>query len=385
MPGSIEKTVGETSGASSAAGPSNGSSWGREADAVSETVSVRGPSAVRLDDPPGGAVEIPPGWKSQFGVDRRLELGDRGGLCARDDVVYRLVPFGRVADEQGPGHVAPMPVDLCLEVEQDDLALADHRIRRRAVRHRRVRPGEAGRIERDCLGTAGPEEPLEIESEVPLGRAGPDLWQECRQGSVGDPTCRGNSFDLARLLDRPIRLDPALDGDELDVRRGALEASPHGVREHSGLDPHSARTNGGDELRPGLGEIARTVDDAAVGHRAPGLDGVARVGKHNNLIWDDEELAGRSRDLLLARSEREPGEVPHVLRAQPEIGVDAGSLEPIPEARETSRSCRLIGLEPASVIGRRGRRGKVLRLRHAAGHFEPYLAMFALCSAIVFA
>ena len=56
----------------------------------------------------------------------------------------------------------------------------------------------------------------------------------------------------------------SVDACELNVRRGAFEASPDGVREHGGLDPDTAHPNGRDELGPCLGEIARTIDNAAV-------------------------------------------------------------------------------------------------------------------------
>ena len=44
----------------------------------------------------------------------------------------------------------------------------------------------------------------------------------------------------ARLLRRPIGLDPALDRDELDVRRRGLEPPPHRVRHEPGLDARPA-------------------------------------------------------------------------------------------------------------------------------------------------
>ena len=66
-----------------------------------------------------------------------------------------------------------------------------------------------------------------------LGHARPDLGQQRGERPVGDRAGGRDPLDLGRLLGRPVGLDPALDGHELDVRRGRREPSP---------DAHATRT-----------------------------------------------------------------------------------------------------------------------------------------------
>ena len=132
----------------------------------------------------------------------------------------------RVADEQGPGHVAAVAGDLRAEVEQQDRAHPNRSVSRRAVRQRRLGAAQAGHVEGQRLRSAGPHPPLEVEGELGLGHARPDARQQPRQRPVGHGTRRGDALDLGRLLDRPVRLDPALDRDELDVGRRGRKTLP---------------------------------------------------------------------------------------------------------------------------------------------------------------
>ena len=108
----------------------------------------------------------PLGSASAPARDGRLERRDRGRLGARDELVDLEVALGRLADEQRPGHVAPVAVDLGAEVEQEDGAVDDRPIAGRAVRQRRLGPRQAGDVERERLGAAGPDQPLESQREV---------------------------------------------------------------------------------------------------------------------------------------------------------------------------------------------------------------------------
>ena len=80
-------------------------------------------------------------------------------------------------------------------------------------------------------------------ASVVLGDARPDLRQQRRQRPVRDRARRRDALELGRLLDRPVRLDPALDRDELDVRRRGLQARPQRVRHEPRLDRDPRRAD----------------------------------------------------------------------------------------------------------------------------------------------
>ena len=112
------------------------------------------------------------------------------------------------------------------------------------------------------------------------------------------------------------------------------------------------------------------LDEARVGRLAARLDRVARVGQDDDLVAADEELPGVPGDLLLAVGEGEPGEVAHVLAADPEVGVDPGGREAGAEAGEPGRSGRPVGLLPVAALRRRSvAAGEVRRRAGQARHW----------------
>ena len=70
-----------------------------------------------------------------------------------------------------------------------------------------------------------------------------DPRQQRRQRPIGDRARGGDPLQLRRLLHGPIRLDPALDRDQLDVRRRGLEAPPQRMRDEPGLDRDATRAD----------------------------------------------------------------------------------------------------------------------------------------------
>jgi hypothetical protein len=152
--------------------------------------------------------------------DCGLEPGDRLGLGACHELVDIEVGRLRLADEQRPRHVASIAGDLRPAVEQQHRAVQDGSIAGRAVRQRRLWPRQASHIEGECLGAAGPDQPLQLERQRRLGHARPDLGKQRRQRPVGDDTRRRDPLDLGWLFDRPVGLEPAFDRHELDVRCG---------------------------------------------------------------------------------------------------------------------------------------------------------------------
>ena len=174
------------------------------------------------------------------------------------------------------------------------------------MRQRGLRAGEARDVEGERLGATGPHQPLEPDREVVLGHARTDLGQERRERAVGDRTGRSDALELGRLLGGAIRLDPALDGDQLDVRGRGRQSLPGRVRDDDGLDGDTPHPDRGEHLRPPRREVVVHVDDPGVGRFAMGLDVVARVGQHEEVLAADQELARGAGDLLLAVAQRNP-------------------------------------------------------------------------------
>ena len=115
--------------------------------------------AAASSGPPAGSRSPPLATAASSSVDRRR-------LGARDELVDLEVARRRLADEQRPGHVAAVARDLRPEVEQQDRAVQDRPVARRAVRQRRLGAGQAGDVEGERLRAAGPHQPLEAEREV---------------------------------------------------------------------------------------------------------------------------------------------------------------------------------------------------------------------------
>src|SRR6266508_4599324 len=135
------------------------------------------------------------------------------------------------------------------------------------------------------------------------------------------------------------------------------------------LDGDPSRTYRSNHLGPALGEVAVDVLNARFGRLAAGLDRVAAVGEQDDLLAADDEVAGCG--AVLAVPKRKAREVPHVLVADPVIGVDALAVQALAESRQAPRSGDSIGLLPAGAVhgGRRpgeiGRDRQPLSLLHA--------------------
>ena len=99
-----------------------------------------------------------------------------------------------------------------------------------------------------------------------------------------------------------------------------------------------------------------------------GLDRVARVGQHEQLVGAHQELAGRAGHLLLAVVEREASEVAHVLGPHAEVGVHAGLGVPPPQACQALRPGGPVSLGPVGALAGRGRGGEVGRLGEPTAH-----------------
>ncbi len=228
------------------------------------------------------------------------------------------------------------------------------------MRQGRLRPGQAGDVERERLGPTRAHQPFEPERELRLGDARTDLRQERREGPIGDGTRRGDPFQFCGLLDRSIGLEPALDRHELDVRGGCRQPLPCGMRHEPGLDADAAGTDRPGELRPAVGQVAVGLEEARVRCLTPGLDRVARIGQDHQLVLRDEELPGVPGGLLLALRERESRQVAHVLASDAEVGIDTGVGEPSAQAAESGRSRQTIGLGPGVPLRRVGWLGEIL-------------------------
>ena len=73
-------------------------------------------------------------------------------------------------------------------------------------------------------------------------------------------------------------------------------------------------------------------------------------------------------DLLLAVAQREPGQIPHVLGTDAEVGVDAGLGEPCPEPGQAFGPGGAVGIGPGRALALRRRGREVSRLREPTGH-----------------
>ena len=203
---------------------------------------------------------------------RRPRAAAIAAACARgDELVDREVPLRRLADEQRPGHVAAVarrpgprsrtagPTRRGPAGRPASRAAAPPRARRGRRRRRRAASAPPVRISHSRL-----------EGEVALGHAGPDLRQQRRQRPVGDRAGGRDPLELGRLLDRPVGLDPALDRDELDVRRRRRQPAPERVRDEPGLDRRPAAP------RPMPTSVRPARRQVVVGRRRSARPGASR-------------------------------------------------------------------------------------------------------------
>ena len=272
------------------------------AQAVPEVLAVAGggddsratPSTAR---PAGSSVPRPR-------PARRLRSASIGrGLGPRDELVDVEVARGRLADEQRPRHVAPVAGDLRPEVEQQDRAVTHGPIARGAVRQRRLRTGQAGDVERQRLGAAGPDQPLQAKREVALGRRPARMSGSsvARARSATAQAAAIRSISAGSFVARSASIQPSIGTSSTSGRR-SREPVPHGVRDEPGLDPDPPRperarrgrasATGGRRRRPRAGPPApRAGPGSCTANRRS-----TTTSSPPTRNWP--ELAG---DLLLAR------------------------------------------------------------------------------------
>ena len=346
-----------------------------QADPVPRPVAEVRAVAGGLDDRPGDRVDRVAARESRSAVPARpaghrgLERLDGGRLGPRDELVDGEIARRRVADEERPGHVAPVARDLGAEVEQQDRARQHRPVAGSAVRQGRLGPGQAGDVEGERLRATGPDQPLEPQRQRRLGHAGPDLREQGRERPVADRTGRRDALDLRRA--------PWSPGPPRPSPRPARAPRPAPPRRadptpRAGSTPASMAIRFApdrrDQLRPARRQVAIDVDQAGVRGLAAGLDRVPRVGEQHQVVPADEELARRAGDLLLAVAQGEARQVAHVLRADAEVRVDIRIGEARAQALETSRPGSSVGLGPGGplAVGRRG--GEVSRLGEPTAH-----------------
>ena len=299
-------------------------------------------------------------------TDRRFEGRDRGRLGPRDQLVDLEVARRRLADEQRPGHVAPVARDLGPEVEQEDRPGPDRAVARGAVRQRRLGTGQAGDVEGERLGAAGAHQPFEPQREVGLGRvrSGSRAAASASARSATAQAAAMRSISAGSLTARSASSQPST-GTSSTSGAAAARRSQMAC----GTNPASTATRRAPTDAISSGQRARQVvvglDDAGLGRLARGLDRVARVGQDRDVVAADQELARVAGDLLLAVGEGEAGQVAHVLASDAEVGVDAGCREPGAQARQPSRPGGPVRLGPRSRSAADGGGAKSAGTGHA--------------------
>ena len=287
---------------------------------------------------------------------------DRGRLGLGHELVDRQVASGRLADEQRPGHVAPIAVDLRPEVEQEDLAghgPAD----RPASRGASAASGPA----RQATSKASPSAPpvrishssrsASSRSVAPTRISGRSV---ARARSATAQAAAIRSISAGSLIARSASSQPST-GTSSTSGRPQRRASIHVAWLTSSASTATRRApTDADQLRPARLEVAVDRLDPGVGRLALGLDPVAAVGEQDDLVGGDQEPARRSGDPVLAVAEDEAGEIARVLGPDAEVGVEAGLAS---RARRRSSRCgpgRSVGGRPAGAIGRAraGRRSR---------------------------
>ena len=210
-----------------------------------------------------------------------------------------------------------------------------------AVRQRGLRARQAGHVEGERLGAAGPDQPLESERQVRLGDARPDLRQQRRERPVGDRAGRRDPLDLGRLLDGPVGLDPALDRDELDVRAPPRRAGPRSRARRTRPRPRRAARRPTPRA-PASAPAGRCTPRRAARRAPRGAPGSCSASRRAPRPRRRRRGTGPScpADLLLAVAEGEPGQVAHVLAPDAEVGVDPGRREARPQTRPAGRAGR---------------------------------------------
>ena len=255
------------------------------------------------------------------------------------------VARGGLADEERPGHVRAVALDLRPEVEEQHLAGS----------HATGRPGEpwgsaARGPDRQATSKASPSAPpVRMRHSRASARSrsvtpDADVGQRVARGPRRRPRRRRamRSSSAGSLTPRAGSSTRPSTGTSSTSGAAAARRQPGGVAEEASLDARPAgrpdpagdadRPQAPDQLRPCVRELARDLLDAAGRALLERLEAVARVGHHDRLVRRDEEATRGPADLLLAVTEHEAGQVAGVLRPQPEVGVQALPGEALPQA-----------------------------------------------------
>ena len=131
------------------------------------------------------------------------------------------------------------------------------------------------------------------------------------------------------------------------------------VAYEAALDGDSFRTGARDDFRPDCPKVVGGGRDAGFRRLRDGLQAVAGVGQHYDLVARDQEAARVAGHPVLAVFQAEPRQIAHVLGPDAEVGVDALTGETGPQSSQTGRAGRPIGLGPATQIGGGRGRGEV--------------------------
>ncbi len=271
-----------------------------------------------------------------------------------------------LAHEQRPRHVRAIAADLGPEVEQQHLAGGDRALGRRTMGQRRPRPGQTRDIEGERLRTVGAHLPFQGERQLALRDARPDGRQQPFQRRVrdragcADPLQLGGLLGLAQLLDpavgrapapRPAPRPPAgsmCRGSRAPASTPRASPAVPGRRRDASPRAAPASAPAGRCRRPRCAS-RDTARCAWTRYRESASTTVSSATTRN---WP-----GHARDRLLARGELEARQVPGVLAAHPEPGIDPLRRQAVRKRRSRSGRAAASAASQRADVRRHRRRG----------------------------
>jgi len=218
--------------------------------------------------------------------------------------------------------------------------------------------------------------PLEPQGDVPLTLPWPDAPQDRGEGSVRNRTGSPDPLDFRGLLGSPICLEPTRSVDQFNGRLGSRELPPELVAQEPRLDCHASCTETLENPGPDHREVVCRLLDPGRRRLRSRLESVAAVGQHDHVFRRDKELAGMPGHSVLAVIEREPGDIPHVLRPNAKVGIHTVGGHPGAQPGKSRGPCRRVCCGPPGPVGiARGWR-KVGRMRQVPNEIA-HAAMLA--------
>ena len=203
----------------------------------------------------------------------------RGGLGRTNGFVSPAHVIRHIADEEGAGHVGPIPVDDAAEVEEQDVAGFD----RRASECWPCGIAARGPA-RAIVGNASPSAPLARKNASSSQATSCSVipgwtnWTRC-EAVVAQRAGAADGVELVIGLDQPQRNDLVVHRVELDTGRRSGQRGPVGVRQHLGLHAERDDLEALEDRRQVLADSAGREDDLPPGCLPLGLLGVARIGQ----------------------------------------------------------------------------------------------------------